>query len=514
MSEAVANVEGYDPDAERHARIDEQLYDREFYAAEQARRHLRDFVPFVWSIIEPSREYNDNWSTHALCEHLEAVYDGQIRDLLLLIPPRCMKSITTSVAFPAWCWIHDPSLRFLFSSYAQSLSSRDSRKCRDVIDSPLYARHFRCGPQPEAWEMRDDQNEKMRYENTATGLRIATSVDGAATGEGADVLVCDDAHNVMHVEREVDRKKAVDWWHGTMSTRLNDPKTGARIIIMHRSHENDLAGVVMDRMALEEDYPNYEVLMLPHEYDPKRHCSTSIGFEDPRTTPGELLWPDRFGHDELGKLRAELGPRGAAAQLQQEPTPSGGDLLRREWFTVVDSAPSPELWLEEVRAWDLAATEEAGDWTASGRVVRAQDGYWYVLHISQFQKGPGRVEEAIKSQASQDGRGTTVGIEQEPGASGKLTVANFAREVLPNYTVIGCPTASKSKWERARTLASKAELGLVRLVRGSWNEEFLHAAETFGPGGAKLDVMDATVHAFNATLEDDRDGDGFMGVIA
>lgn len=501
-------------DEDRAARAstgDSQLYDSELYAAERARRRLRDFIPFIWPVIEPQTPYLSNWSTDAVCEHLQAVYDGEIRDLLIMEPPRCMKSITLCVAFPAWCWVKDPTMRFIFGSYAQPLASRDSVRCRYVLDSQLYGRHFRQGPEPPAWEMQADQNEKGKFENTLTGVRFSTHVAGG-TGEGGDCLVVDDPHNVSKIEEDIDRKRAVDWWHGTMSTRHNNPKTGTRVVSGQRTHETDLAGTIMERMQRLEDYPDYEILMLPMEFDSKRRCSTSIGFVDPREKDGELLWPSRFGEREVARLKSQLGPRIAAAQLAQEPAPAGGDIFKREWFSIVDEAPPKALWEKDVRGWDLGATEGGGDPTASGRVVYAKDGYWYILDCSYFHKGPGGVEDAIKAQASQDGRGTIVGIEREPGASGPIVVANFAK-ILPKYTVIACP-AQDSKWNRAYTLASKAENRLVRLVRGGWNDEWLHAAETFGPGGANLHIMDGTVHAFNATLEDDEGGDGFSGVIS
>ena len=501
-------------DEDRTARgstLDDQLQDPESYAAERARRHLRDFIPFIWPVIEPQTPYLSNWSTDAVCEHLEAVFNREIRDLLIMLPPRCMKSITLCVAFPAWCWVQDPSMRFIFGSYAQPLATRDSVQCRYVIDSPIYERHFRTGG--DTWQLRDDQDEKMKYENTHSGVRMATHVNGA-TGEGGDCLVVDDAHNVTKIEQPVDRQKAVDWWHGTMSTRHNDPKTGTRVVSGQRTHEQDLAGTIMERMQRLEDYPDYEILRLPMEFDSKRRCSTSIGFVDPRTEDGELLWPSRFGEREVKRLKSQLGPRIAAAQLAQEPTPAGGDILKREWFSIVDGPPPSEMWIKDVRGWDLGGTDNIkNDPSASGRVVRAKDGYWYLLDSTEFHKEPGDTEDAIKSQASQDGRGTIVGIEQEPGATGLMVVSNFARTVLSDYTVIGC-AANESKWTRAYPFASKAQLGLVRLCRGAWNDGWLEDAVAFGPGSKKLHKIDGTVHAFNATLEDDDDGDGFTGVIS
>ena len=143
------------------------------------RRSLKLFIKEAWSTIEPNREYNDNWHIDAISEHLQAVVKGDIKRLIINIPPRHMKSISVSVALPAWTWTIDPTKKFLFASYALSLSIRDSVKCRRLIESDWYKEYF--GGQ---FALTTDQNQKQRFENNRTGQRIATSVDGALTGEG------------------------------------------------------------------------------------------------------------------------------------------------------------------------------------------------------------------------------------------------------------------------------------------------------------------------------------------
>ena len=198
------------------------------------RRSLREFIKSSWGTIEPARDFYDNWHTDAISEHLEAVAHGDIKRLIINVPPRHMKSISVAVALPAWVWTIMPQKRFLFASYALSLSVRDSVKCRRLIDSQWYKTHF-----GQTFELTSDQNQKQRFENDKTGYRIATSVDGALTGEGGDIIVIDDPHNVREAESSAVRESVLDWWDQAMQTRLNDPKTGAFVIIMQRVHEND-----------------------------------------------------------------------------------------------------------------------------------------------------------------------------------------------------------------------------------------------------------------------------------
>lgn len=290
-----------------------------------AEASLFEFIVQGWHVIEPATDFQDNWHIHAICEHLEAVTNGDIRNLIINIPPRHMKSITTAVAWPAWSWIAKPETRFLVSSYAQALSVRDSRKCRMMIQSDWYQANW-----GDAFELSGDQNAKMRFDNDKTGFRLAASTGSSITGEGGDFLVVDDIMKAQDALSPVKRAAAIDWWKYTMSTRLNDPKKGGRVIIMQRLHEEDLVGHVLDEMEIGGE--QYEKLILPAEFEPESKCFTGIGFEDPRTERNELIWPERSDRETVDKLKVTLGSQGAAAQLQQRPSPKDGDMFHRGWF--------------------------------------------------------------------------------------------------------------------------------------------------------------------------------------
>src|SRR6266481_4002644 len=262
-------------------------------AVEQAKRRLREFVRQAWPVVEPATRFIPGWHLDAICEHLEAVTQGHIRNLLINIPPRHMKSLDVAVFWPAWEWIRCPERRWLFSSYALSLSIRDSVKCRRLIQSAWYQSRW-C----DRFALTGDQNAKERFENDQTGYRLATSVGGAATGEGGDRVIVDDPHNVKEAESDTVRKGVIDWWDHVMSSRLNDPKSGAKVIIMQRVHEKDLSGHVLEQGG-------YEHLCLPAEYEGNKR-STSIGWSDPRQEPGELLWPERFGTKEIEELKHSM----------------------------------------------------------------------------------------------------------------------------------------------------------------------------------------------------------------
>lgn len=220
----------------------------------KAEESLHEFIKQAWHVLEPATEYVDGWHIQAMCDHLEAVTNGHIRNLIINVPPRHMKSLTVSVFWPMWVWTRQPATRWLFCSYAQKLSTRDSLKRRRLLQSPWYRQNW-----GHVFRLTSDQNEKSRFENNHAGYCLATSVDGSNTGEGADIIVCDDPHNVRDRESEIMRENVITWWSEVMSTRLNNPKTGRRVLIMQRLHEGDLCGHLLrkggwDHLCLRAEY--------------------------------------------------------------------------------------------------------------------------------------------------------------------------------------------------------------------------------------------------------------------
>lgn len=279
-------------------------------------RSLADFSKLAWPIVEPNRPYHHNWHIDAISEHLEAVTFGKIQNLLINMPPRHMKSLLVSVFWPAWVWITFPEKRWIFSSYSQTLSKRDSVKCRRIIESHWYRTQCEID-----WNLATDQNEKMRFDNDRTGYRIATSVGGSGTGEGGDLIVCDDPHKATDVYSKTMREAVIEWWDEEMSTRANDPKNFGRVVVMQRLHGADLSGHLLTQGG-------YEHLCLPCEYQGNKK-PTGIGWRDPRTKLKELLWPARFGPVQVADAKKRLGSA-APGQLNQSPTDLEGGIIKRK----------------------------------------------------------------------------------------------------------------------------------------------------------------------------------------
>lgn len=454
---------------------------RQAIKAEAARRHLHAFMAQAWHVLEPATPFVDGPHLHAICDHLEAVTRGEIRNLVINMPPRHAKSLLVSVFWPVWEWIRFPERRWLFASYALSLSVRDSLKCRRLIESPWFQGLF-----GQCFALTSDQNAKLRFDNDRMGYRLATSVGGATTGEGGDRIVVDDPHNVNEAESDAIRQTTLRWWDEAMSTRGNDPRTVAKVIVMQRVHADDLSGHVLAQGG-------YEHLCLPAEYE-RPGYRTSIG-TDWRTTEGDLLWPQRFGPAELERLRAALGPYGVAGQLQQRPAPRGGGMFERQWFVIVDALPAACTF---VRYWDKAGTAGGdGARTAGVLLARAPDGAYYVADVLAARLGAPEREALIKQTAQTDRQRyghVATWVEQEPGSGGKesaeATVRNLAGFPVYAERVTG------DKALRAEPLAAQARVQNVRLLRAGWNRDYLDEVESF-PVGRLKDQVDATSGAFN-----------------
>ena len=278
---------------------------------------LRTFVAHFWSVVEPMTPFIANWHIDAICEHLEAITRGELRRLIINIPPRHMKSLTVSAFWPAWCWTTKPHTRFLTASHDIELAQRDAVKSRAILLNPSFT---------ERWpkiKLKGDVNRVTRYENTRTGYRIAVSVGGGGgTGEGGDVIIIDDPHKPLEALTESGRNKVIEWHDGTIGFRFNDQKTGAEVVVMQRLHERDLTGHLLDRGG-------FEHLCLPARYEPSHPF---VWPKDPRGVKGDLLWPEHIPETALAEMEATMLSFRAAGQLQQRPAAMEGALIKREWW--------------------------------------------------------------------------------------------------------------------------------------------------------------------------------------
>jgi predicted phage terminase large subunit-like protein len=341
----VLNLDGLQYD------VDEALLELERIELEES---LYAFTVAAWPHIDSAPFAHGPFALQAVCEHLEACSYGYIPNLLINIPPRCSKSTIVGVMFPAWIWaqrektfLRGPGVQFLCSGYALNLSQQDSVKCRNLIKSEWYQKRW-----GDRFKIAADQDTKLRFQNNKNGIRNAISVDSATTGLGGNYLIGDDLNNAREANSESILKTAMDWWDQAFYNRLNSsrPGQGCRIVVAQRLNEEDISGHI-----LEKQVGSWTHLCLPMRYEPDRSFSTvlvpswatddgeEIQWKDPRTEPGELLWPERFGDDQVKLLEQTMGPYASAGQLQQRPEPIGGGIIKREWWGLWSDEKYPPM---------------------------------------------------------------------------------------------------------------------------------------------------------------------------
>lgn len=354
--------------------------------AERCRRDFRVFVRHAWGQIDPA-PLVWNWHLDAMCLHLQAVTEGRIDKLLINIPPGHAKSMIVGVLWPAWVWTLDPAWRLLSASYDMTLSMRDATKARTLIRGEWYQRLFSTDPRSitdenpdgEKWALKGDQDVKSYYETTALGFRLCVSI-GAGTGHRGDALVIDDPQSAEQAKKKEQREKVIRWKTETMSSRFNDQEHAQQVVIQQRLHEEDLAGFLSKsgewvHLCLQSEYEDKTAANWPckcpscragHTWArprPPAHLQTRrerlawldeqkpVPFwKDPRTKPGELMFPAKFSAKVIAdakKPRVGMGPVAYLGQHQQRPVADGGNIIQASWLGARWHLPGVQPFLSE-----------------------------------------------------------------------------------------------------------------------------------------------------------------------
>lgn len=447
---------------------------------------LSGFFREAWHVLEPNAQLIPGWHIDAICEHLQAVTEGQINRLAMTVPPGSTKSLLTSVAWQAFEW--GPcalrSMRYLSTGYSEIAVKRDTRKTRDLIMSEWYR---------QLWpEVELSRVGETSFANTDTGTREGSPF-GSLTAQRADRLVIDDPHSIETAESVADRNTTTRKFREGAQNRLNDQEKSAIALIMQRLHGDDTIGVI------EQYGMDYVRLMIPMEFEIERRCVTKIGWRDPRKVDGEIMDPVRFPPETIAKLKRDMGAHAWASQYMQRPSPREGGMFKREFFTgkIVKVAPSG---LKRVRGWDLAASAKNTSSRTSGVLMSGpdRDGNFYVEDCIATQREGHKVRKIVRGIAETDGKGVEISVPQDPGAAGKVVARDYVT-MLAGWVIHATPE-SGDKVSRAEPFAVQCEAGNVYLVEGPWNAEYVTELCEF-PGGHFKDRVDASSRAFARLLQ-------------
>jgi len=436
---------------------------------------LAAFVKRAWPLVEPVDPLIWNWHHDAMCEHTEAVLQGELKNLLINVPPGFTKSMIVSVMASAYAWTIKPGYRIIAISHKDALARRDSRKVRSLVLSPWYR---------ERWpDVVLEKLDEARLENVATGFRIIGSVQSGITGERGNLALVDDPLTPEKADSPAERDRASRFFWETLPTRFTDYKKAGKIVIMQRLHGQDTSGEIIERADAE-----WEKLILPNEYEPARCCVTVLGFEDPRTEEDELLHPERLGPEETAEMKSEagVGLRVYHGQFQQSPRAREGNIIKEEWLARRFGARGAEP-LMVVQSWDCGSKDrKKNDPSACGTFAVFKDRVemWdYSLKRQQFpaleRRAKDKHEEFTPSHV----------LIEDKDAGQQLIQVLKARTKIP---VVACNPGDVEKMLRLETESGFVESGSFWLPeRAPWVAAFVEELITVpaAPHDESADVL-------------------------
>lgn len=464
-----------------------------------------EFFKQAYGVLLPGEHYSDNWHIKYICDRLqqelERIKARRVRqkDIIINIPFRSSKSLMCTVVFPIWCWTQDQSIKFICTSYSASLALEHAVLSRNIVFSPWFQDLYR-----DKVIFEEDQNAAGYYAIKGGGFRKSVGIGGQITGSGGDIIIVDDPQNPKMAASEVERKNVKDFYDTTLYSRLNQPELGVRIIIMQRLAEDDLSGHLIENSGDTHDH-----ICIPVKVDlnklEKENISPKplVKFYD----ANGLYWTDRFSDSVINDFIKRLGSKNAAGQLFQRPAPKEGNMVKEEWFDIIDPTTierdlrnNPMMFYLDTA--ESSEQKEAGD---SSAIVTAfkKDNCIYICNVIKVKKEfhelvkfiPEYVANNLYSQYSQ--------IKVEPKSSGKSIVSQLRATTQLNISELPAPTDDKVV--RMSSIGPACESRRVKLVQGSYLKDFMPNLLVF-PNGKHDDDVDAFIHCVeNLLLSNDFD---------
>lgn len=438
---------------------------------------IKEYFKQAWPILEPARPLVFSWHIDCILDYLLAVDLGQIRDLVISVQPRLTKSITVSVIWPTHSWTASPWLRWIFSSFSGSLSTKHNLDRRTILASAWYQRQW-----GDMVKFTPDQNQKTEFQNTARGHMVAMGIGGTVTGKGGDRLVVDDLINPEMAESEADRETAIRFWDYTLSTRLDDPNSGARVVVAQRTHRKDHTAHVLKEKG-------FTHLCLPAEAPKKTTIVFPVSGRKIVREEGSILCPERTNAVELAKAKLR-GSRFYNAQYLQNPSSDDSDFFNRAWWQYYKIEAKPEE-RRSAWGWDTAVKEkQTADFSAGMRVAECIDNNFY-LSPHRFMERvayPTLKQSFLNEVLSQPADAAVI----EDKSSGQ----QLLQDMRMNSTIAVIPMESdKDKVFRASLVSPTVQARKVFLPEGvPWVAEFVEKMQNF-PDVEHDDDVDAFVNA-------------------
>lgn len=467
-------------------------------------RSLYEFIKYFWDEI-CNDDFIDNWHLQVFCKELEEIAyrvgnnEQKLYDLIVNVPPGMTKTIVFSIMFPAWCWTKWFWMRFICASYTAPLALESAEYSRDLIKSKKFQAVY-----PDL-DIKEDKDNKSNFKIIKKlwvhkgfrpriingGNRYSTSVNGSVLGFHAHIQIVDDALDPKRAASVVELQKANRWCDGTLSTRKTNKKVSTLIIVMQRLHQDDPCGHLLEKakrgkkkikhLCLPGEIRNYSKFVSPPELIEK--------YSD-----DQLLDSKRLDWKALEEMEADLGQYGFAGQVGQNPVPPGGGMFKVDRFVYVTHIPGNNQVIKKFRYWDKAATVDAGCFTVGVLMWQLINGKYLIVDVKRGQWSSEDREAIMRATAEADGADVSIGIEQEPGSSGKDSAAASIKNLAGFHVILDSPHGDKPY--RADPFSVQVNNGNVLLLQADWNHDYIEEFRFF-PYGTYKDQVDASSGAFN-----------------
>jgi predicted phage terminase large subunit-like protein len=446
--------------------------------ADILRHDLCAFTHRSFLELNPGEEFLSNWHIERMAAKLEEVRRGRCKRLIINVPPRHLKSLLASVAFPAWLLGHEPSKQILSVTYAQDLSDNLARKSRTLMTSPFYEGLF------------DTRLAKGRaavsdFETTAGGARFSTSVGGVLTGRGADIIIIDDPLKADDALSETRRRSVNQWFDNTLRSRLNSQKRGAIIIVMQRLHADDLVAHV-------QQHESWDVLSFPAiaEQDETYDFVTPYGRRRIHRSTGDILQPAHLSPSDLESQRRGMTEYNFVAHYQQNPQPPSGIIVKWEWLKFYEPGDLPKQFDQILQSWDTANKDTELSNFSVCTTWGLEDRRLFLLNVYRHKLEFPDLKRAVRELAALH-RARIVLIEDK--ASGSSLIQELRAE---HFSLVqAAPALDGDKVMRLRAQTAKIEGGFVLFPKQAhWLDAYLRELISF-PNSKYDDQVDSTVFA-------------------
>ena len=446
-----------------------------------AKKKFSEFVKQAWPIIEPNTPLQWNWHLDVMCDHLQAVREGKIKNLIINIPFRLSKSIICSVLYPAWVWLSDPAHKFVGTSHTHKTVLENSIKMRRVVVSDWYKSFF-----PGGFNLVKDT--ESYFTNNYSGHRQSYSVETSVTGITANTLIIDDPMTTETASSKLERERIERTIAFDFMTRLTPPGKGACIIVMQRLHTEDTSGKYLKDDA-------WDRIVIPAVWDGDNRSKTSLGFKDPRQEIGESIFPEYMTDEFISSTKLNNGNQFFASQLQQRPVAAEGSIIHYEWIKTYKELP--EVVKYSISCDTAIKTGTNNDYSVIQLWAQCESGFYLVDMIRKKLEYP-----ALKAviQAFYDQNPASEMIIEDKASGQQLTQDFKSFSKIPVIPVIPGRDMPSKKDERLQLVSGLFEAGKIYIPeRAPWKLDFMQEICEFGYQPHD-DIVDATTQYLSRQL--------------